>query len=125
MLKKFRESFAPLLSDPEFQREFLEALYEEKGAEGIFEGLREIATATKKMPEIAESAGVARTSLYRSLAPGGNPNFKTVRAALNTLGMDFATIARALSGDPLHAPAEEIRELWDQVGAHLRASQAA
>ncbi|WP_309717356.1 addiction module antidote protein [Armatimonas sp.] len=94
MLKDFRASFAPLLSDPEFQREFLAALYEEKGAEGIFEGLREIATATKKMPEIAESAGVARTSLYRSLSLGGNPNFKTVRAALNTLGMDFAIVPK-------------------------------
>ena len=94
MLKDFRESFAPLLSDPDFLREFLAALYEEKGAEGIFEGLREIATANKKMPDIAESAGVARTSLYRSLSPGGNPNFKTVRAALNTLGMDFAIVPK-------------------------------
>jgi probable addiction module antidote protein len=97
MRKDFRESFAPLLGDPEFQREFLTALYEEKGAEGIFEGLREIATATKKMPEIAVAADVARTSLYRSLSPRGNPNFKTVRAALNTLGMDFAIVVKKVA----------------------------
>jgi probable addiction module antidote protein len=94
MRKDFRESFAPLLSDPEFQREFLAALYEEKGAEGIFEGLREIATTTKKIPEIAAAAGVARTNLCRSLSPGENPNFKMVQATLNMLGMDFAIVPK-------------------------------
>lgn len=34
-------------------------------------------------------------------------------------------IARALSGEPPHTIAEELRELWDQVRPQLRASQAA
>lgn len=46
------------------------------------------------MPEIAQSAGVARTSLYRSLSAEGNPNFKTGCAVLNTLGTDFAIVAK-------------------------------
>lgn len=34
-------------------------------------------------------------------------------------------IARALSGEPPHALAEELRELWDQVRPQLRTLQAA
>lgn len=94
MLKDFRESIAPLLNDPEFQREFIAAAYEEEGAEGVIRALREIASANRSMTKVARSAGVARTTLYRSLSRSGNPAFKTVRAALNALGLDFAIIRK-------------------------------
>ena len=94
MLKDFRESFAPALNDPEFQREFIAAAYEEEGVEGVLRALREIAAASRRMTKIADSAGVSRTSLYRSLRQGSNPAFKTVVAVLNTLDLDFAVVPK-------------------------------
>jgi probable addiction module antidote protein len=67
-------------------------MYEEGGAEGILQGLREIVIAEGRMSEVAKRAGVARTSLYRSLTPKGNPAFKTVHAALATLGLEIALV---------------------------------
>ena len=94
MLKDVRESLAADLTDPAFQREFLLAMQEEGGVEGLLEGLREIASAEGLMTEVAKRAGVARTSLYRSLSAKGNPAFKTVHAALATLGLDIAIVPR-------------------------------
>ena len=94
MLKNVRGTFAADLADPAFQREFLLAMHEEGGAEGLLEGLREIALAEGRMTEVAQRAGVARTSLYRSLSAKGNPAFKTVHAALETLGLELVLVPR-------------------------------
>jgi probable addiction module antidote protein len=93
-LKNARESFHADLADPEFQREFLLAMQEEGGVDGLLEGLREIALATGQMTQIASRARVARTSMYRSLASGSNPAFKTVHAALETLGLELAIVPK-------------------------------
>ena len=93
-LKDARESFQADLNDPEFGREFLQAMYEEGGVDGLLQGLSELARATGGMSEVASRAGVARTSLYRSLSAEGNPAFKTVHAALETLGLELALVPR-------------------------------
>ena len=100
MLKNVREILASDLQDPEFQREYLIALYEDAGVEGILQGLREIGLATGRMSEMAQKAGVARTTLYRSLSTNGNPAFKTVHAALETLGLDLALVSRPTPTSP-------------------------
>ena len=97
MLKAYRETIANDLKDPEFQREFLTAMYEEGGAEGVVQGLREIAIATRSMGQVASVAGVARTTLYRSLSRNGNPAFKTVHAALDTLGLEIAIVPKKMA----------------------------
>ena len=94
MLKDIRESSGPLLRDSEFQREFISAAYEEEGVEGVIRALREVASANRSISRVAEEAGVARTTLYRSLSQNGNPAFKTVRAALNALGLDIAIVRK-------------------------------
>ena len=94
MLKDFREIIARDLCDPEFQREFIAVMYEEEGTEGVIRALREIASANRSMTKVARSAGVARTTLYRSLGRNGNPAFKTVRAALNALDLDLAIVRK-------------------------------
>ena len=94
MLKNVREILASDLQDPEFQREYLIALYEDAGVEGILQGLREVALATGRMSEVAQKAGVGRTSIYRSLSAEGNPAFKTVHAALEILGLELALVRR-------------------------------
>jgi probable addiction module antidote protein len=94
MLKDFRESFAGDLRDPEFQKELIASAYAEEGPDGILNALRLIGSANRDMTRLAAQAGVARTSLYRSLRPQANPAFKTVRSALNALGLDFAIVAK-------------------------------
>ena len=104
MLKDFREIIAADLCDPEFQRELISAAYEEAGDEGVIMALREIASASRSMTKVARSAGVARTTLYRSFSQKGNPAFKTVRAALTRLGLTSQSSARTQQrGDAWHS----------------------
>jgi probable addiction module antidote protein len=93
-LKSVRESFQDDLADPEYQREFLIAMQEEGGIDGLLEGLREIALATGQMGKVASEAKVARTSLYRSLSAKGNPAFRTVHAALESLGLELTVVPK-------------------------------
>lgn len=91
MLKDFRESFEADLRNPEFQREFIAAAYEEEGPEGIVRALGEIASVTQDSLTAPRLTSHARTS--RRLA--GGPTFKTVRAALNALDLDFAIVRKS------------------------------
>lgn len=47
------------------------------------------------MTAVASGAGVAREALYRSLAPGGNPEFRTVLQVLNALGLKLSATPAA------------------------------
>ena len=44
--------------------------------------------------KVAEDLGIDHASLYRSLANGGNPEWKTVEKLLNYLGYDLKLIKR-------------------------------
>ena len=46
-------------------------------------------TRSKGMTQIAKELGVTRKGLYKSLAPDGNPSFKTVFKLLDILGMQI------------------------------------
>ncbi len=65
---------------------YLEAALEENDSALIAAVLGDIARA-KGMTEIAEKAGLGRTSLYKALSPDGNPEFETVLKVVKALGM--------------------------------------
>ena len=46
-----------------------------------------VAARAKGMSEVAEKAGLARTSLYRGLSKNGKPQFGTVLAVMKALGL--------------------------------------
>lgn len=74
---------------------YLEAAFEEGDPALISAVLGDIARA-KGMTQIAEKAGLGRTSLYKALSPDGHPDFATVLKVINALGMKLqATSVKA------------------------------
>jgi len=68
---------------------YLEAAFEDNDPETIFDVIGAIARS-KGMAQIAKDLNLARESLYRSLAPEGNPSFVTVAKVLNNLGYQLS-----------------------------------
>ena len=72
---------------------YLEAAFEEGDPALISAVLGDIARA-KGMAQIAEKAGLGRTSLYKALSPEGHPDFATILKVINALGMRLQAISR-------------------------------
>ena len=68
---------------------YLEAALEENDTEFLFKVIGYIARS-KGMAQIAKDLNLARESLYRSLAPDGNPSFNTVVNVLDYLGYQLS-----------------------------------
>jgi probable addiction module antidote protein len=65
---------------------FLEEALEENDPDFLLRTLGHIARS-KGMALIAKELGIDRAGLYKSLAPDGNPSFKTVFKLLDVLGL--------------------------------------
>ena len=65
---------------------YLEAVLEDGDPELVAAALGDIARA-KGMTDIARRTGLGRQSLYKALAPGGNPEFATVLKVIRSLGL--------------------------------------
>lgn len=67
---------------------YLEAALEENDPSLIAAVLGDIARA-KGMSQIARQAGLGRESLYKALAPEGNPEFATILKVVCALGLQL------------------------------------
>ena len=67
---------------------FLEVALEENDPDFLLRTIGHIARS-KGMTQIARELGVTRKGLYKSLAPDGNPSFKTVFKLLDLLGLQM------------------------------------
>ncbi len=65
---------------------YLEAALEQDDPKLVAAVLGDIARA-KGMAKVAQEAGLGRESLYKSLSPGGNPEFGTVLRVMRALGL--------------------------------------
>ena len=65
--------------------EFLQAAWEMNDPEVFLSALSTAAKA-RGITQLAKEVGVGRESLYKSLAPGGNPSFKTIMKVTHALG---------------------------------------
>jgi probable addiction module antidote protein len=65
---------------------FLEAALGENDPDFLLSVIGDIARS-KGMTQIARELGVTRKGLYKSLAPDGNPSFKTVFKLMDILGL--------------------------------------
>ncbi len=76
---------------------YLEAALEENDPSLIAAVLGDIARA-KGMSQIAREAGLGRESLYKALAPEGNPEFATILKVVGALGLQLhAALGKAKS----------------------------
>lgn len=65
---------------------YLEAALEDGDAATISAVLGDIARA-KGMTKLAKQTGLGRTSLYKTLSKGGNPEFDTILKVVKALGL--------------------------------------
>jgi probable addiction module antidote protein len=77
---------ADYIDDKDAVIAFLEGALEENDPEFLLETLDAI-VRSKGMTKIARELKVDRKGLYKSLAPDGNPSFKTVFKLLDILGL--------------------------------------
>ncbi len=77
---------ADLLKDDETIGYYLSEAFETGDEAFIIQALGTVARA-KGMSDVAEKAGLARTSLYRGLSENGKPQFGTILAVLKALGV--------------------------------------
>ncbi|MDN5863974.1 MAG: putative addiction module antidote protein [Gammaproteobacteria bacterium] len=69
---------------------YLEELLADGDPRVITIGLRHVADAVGGMSELARRTGLARESLYRTLAADGNPRLSTLTAILKALHLRLA-----------------------------------
>lgn len=85
---------ARFLDDEETIQAYLDAALEDDTPGAFLVALGNVAKA-RGMTSVAKAAGVGRESLYKTLAAGANPEFKTVEKIVRALGMKL-TISPAL-----------------------------
>jgi len=88
-LKTTHFDVAEHLKTPEDIRIFLQEVAD-IGDESDFIHALNIAARAMGMTEVAQKAGVTRSSLYKSLAEGGNPQFITISKVIKALGCKLA-----------------------------------
>ena len=74
------------LDSEEAIAEYLTAALENPDPEAFIVAVRDVAKA-RGISQVAATAGLGRESLYKTLKPGAQPRFETVRRLLGALGV--------------------------------------
>lgn len=91
-VRDYEDGLIENLKDAEFATEYLNASLEDadEGADERFLiALRQVAKA-HGMTAVAEKSGMARQAMYRALSETGNPEFSSLRALLDAMGLRLA-----------------------------------
>lgn len=90
---------ANYLVDDETIAHYLAAAAQEDDPDAFLQALGDVARA-RGIGEISRRTGLARTNLYRVLAPGANPSYHTLRKVMQALGVSLAATPRSKSKAP-------------------------
>ena len=93
-IKTKKWDMAEHIKDKEDVITYLEAAFEENDTELILSVFNDIARS-KGMTKIAKELKLSRRGLYQSLAPDGNPSFKTVLKLVDVLGLQIKLSPRS------------------------------
>ena len=80
------------LDSEELIAEYLTVALENPDPDAFLMAVRDVAKA-RGIATIAANAGLGRESLYKTLKPGAQPRFDTVRRLLDALGVKLGVIA--------------------------------
>ena len=79
------------LANEETIAEYLSASLENPDPDAFLMAVRDVAKA-RGISAVATTAGLGRESLYKTLKPGAQPRFSTVRRLLNALGVRLEVV---------------------------------
>ena len=82
-----------LLKDDASIADYLDAVFADGDPDEIRDALGHVARA-KGMSELAQSAGITRSGLYKALGDKGNPSFATVAALLDAMGVRLSVVPK-------------------------------
>ena len=86
-LRKFEEYLDGALADPVEAANYLNAAYEED--EDVFlVALQDVARA-HGMTSLSKNTGLQREGLYKMLSKKGNPGYRSLRAILESVGLEI------------------------------------
>lgn len=88
-VRNYEENLSQRLKDPEYAAGYLNAVLEDKDSdqkERFLLALRDVAKA-HGMTKLAGDANMAREAMYRALSESGNPEFDTLTALLDAIGL--------------------------------------
>lgn len=91
---------ANYLSDDEAIAHYLADAAADPDPDAFLQALGDVARA-RGIGAIAKESGLARTNLYRVLAPGANPSYLTLRRVMDALGISLTAISKGK--DAAHA----------------------
>lgn len=94
-LKDLSETFLDELKNPEFAAGYLQAALEENDLGTFLVALRDIVQANGGMAKTAQETELGRESLYKTLSENGNPQFSTLQAVLESVGLQFSITAHS------------------------------
>ena len=80
------------LDNEETIAEYLAAALENPDQDAFLAAVRDVAKA-RGITQIAEQTGLGRESLYKTLRPGAQPRFDTVRRLIAALGVRLDVVA--------------------------------
>lgn len=93
-MTKYRDfDAANYLKDDETIAHYLADAAAEEDPDAFLEALGDVARA-RGITEISRETGLARTNLYRVLAPGANPSYHTLRKVMNALGVSLTALVK-------------------------------
>jgi len=81
------------LADAEFAAGYLQAALEDGDPGVLLLALRRIAEARGGMAKLAQSTGLSREALYRTLSATGNPRLTSLAAILEATGLRLTIVA--------------------------------
>nr|WP_294553216.1 addiction module antidote protein [uncultured Rhodopila sp.] len=82
---------AEYLDSPAARADYVSAALETGDMPFILDAINVIARA-EGMTRVADAASVGMTSLYKTLQPGGNPEFETILRVLAAVGVRLAAL---------------------------------
>ena len=80
------------LDNEEVIAEYLTVALEDPDPDAFLVAVRDVAKA-RGIATIAAKSGLGRESLYKTLRPGAQPRFETVRRVLDALGVKLGAVA--------------------------------
>src|SRR5579862_3373221 len=95
-MNEYKDDLFEDLKDPSYAAQYLSAAYADS-AGAFLVALRDVADVYLGMKKLATKARINRENLYRMLSDGGNPRLDSLRAVLDTLGMEVDFRARPTS----------------------------
>jgi probable addiction module antidote protein len=94
MTKPYRshdEALAESLArDPAFAAEYLNAVIEDGDQAEIMLALRQVADALGGVQQVAKTAELNPTTIYKTLSSAGNPELRSLRKLLEAMGLRIA-----------------------------------